>query len=118
MPDICCRHVGEARHAASPQGYKKLAPAVSTHSIRRRFTLIHFRYEVPEGPAVEDMMIPEFPSCKEAQAGYHCSAYWPPVRTVSKEKDYRSIHLYPGPCSGSGGYFARQRARQPPELGL
>lgn len=55
------------RNAAQMEQYKQLAPA-SFEQHPAIFRAIHGRHEVLEGPAVEEIIILEFPTYDEAKA--------------------------------------------------
>jgi len=80
----------KTRNAARLEEYKKLAPgSFQGHAVT--FRAIHGRREVLEGPAVEDIIILEFPSYEEAKAWYHSPAYQAACEHRFQGGDYRFI---------------------------
>ena len=80
----------KTRDAGKLEEYKKLAPA-SFQKHAANIRAIHGRREVLEGPAVEDVVIIEFPSYEEAKAWYQSPEY----QTASEHRfqggDYRFV---------------------------
>ncbi len=80
----------KTRDATKLEEYKKLAPA-SFQQQPATFRAYNGRHEVLEGPAIENIIILEFPSYDEAKAWYHSPAY----QTASEHRfqggDYRCI---------------------------
>jgi uncharacterized protein (DUF1330 family) len=62
------------RNAAQMEQYKQLAPA-SFEQHPAIFRALHGRHEVLEGPAVEEIIILEFPTYDEAKAWYQSPEY-------------------------------------------
>ncbi len=78
------------RNATQMDEYKKLAPA----SFRQHpaiFRAIHGRHEVLEGPALEEIIILEFPTYEEAKAWYHSPEYQAASEHRFLGGDYRFI---------------------------
>jgi uncharacterized protein (DUF1330 family) len=78
------------RNAAQMQQYRQLAPA-SFQQHPAIFRAIHGRHEVLEGPAVEEIIILEFPSYDAAKAWYESPEYQAPCEHRFQAGDYRFI---------------------------
>lgn len=80
----------KTRDTAELEQYKQLAPpSFKEHPAFIR--AIHGRTEVLEGSAVEDTAILEFPTCEDAKAWYHGSAFQTASKPRHQGGDYRSI---------------------------
>ena len=80
----------KTRNAAQMDQYKKLAPA-SFQQHPATFRAIHGRHEVLEGPAVEEIIILEFPTYDEAKAWYESPEYQAACEHRFRAGDYRFI---------------------------
>jgi uncharacterized protein (DUF1330 family) len=80
----------KTRNQARLDQYKQVAPA-SFQQHHVTFRAIHCRNEVLEGPAVEDIVILEFPTYDAAQAWYHSSEYQAACEHHFQGGDYRCI---------------------------
>jgi len=78
------------RNTAQMEQYKKLAPA-SFEQHPAIFRAIHGRHEVLEGPAVEEIIILEFPTYEEAKAWYQSPEYQAACEHRFQAGDYRFI---------------------------
>jgi uncharacterized protein (DUF1330 family) len=78
------------RNAAQMEQYKQLAPA-SFQQHPAIFRAIHGRHEVLEGPAVEEIIILEFPTYDEAKAWYESPEYQAASEHRFLAGDYRFI---------------------------
>jgi len=80
----------KTRSAAKLDDYKKLVPpSFQKHPATIR--AIHGRNEVLEGPAVEEIIILEFPSYEEAKAWYQSPEYQGASEHRFQGGDYRFI---------------------------
>ena len=80
----------KTRNAAELAEYKKSVPATfQEHPVVVR--AINGRCEVLEGPALEDVVILEFPSYEEAKAWYQSPAYQAARAHGFQGADYRFI---------------------------
>ena len=78
------------RNQSQMEQYKKLAPAsFQQHPVI--FRALHGRHEVLEGPAVEEIIILEFPTYDAAKAWYHSPEYQAASEHRFKAGDYRFI---------------------------
>jgi uncharacterized protein (DUF1330 family) len=76
--------------AAALEQYKKLVPpSFQQHPATIR--ALHCRQEVLEGPAIEDIIILEFPSYEEAKAWYQSPEYQAACERRFQGGDYRCI---------------------------
>lgn len=80
----------KTRNAARLEPYAQLAPA-SFREYPATFRAFHGRYEVLEGPAIEGIIILEFPSYEEAKAWYHSPTYQAASEHRFQGADYRFI---------------------------
>ena len=80
----------KTRNQAQMDQYKKLAPA-SFQQHPATFLAIHGRHEVLEGPAVEEIIILEFPTFDAAKAWYHSPEYQAACEHRFQGADYRWI---------------------------
>jgi len=78
------------RDEAQLDQYKKLAPA-SFRQHPATFLAIHGRHEVLEGPALEEIIILEFPTYEEAKSWYHSPEYQAACEHRFQGGDYRCI---------------------------
>jgi uncharacterized protein (DUF1330 family) len=80
----------KTRDAAKLEEYQKLVPA-SFQKHPAAIRAIHGRNEVLEGPAVEEIIILEFPSYEEAKAWYQSPEYQAARQHRFQGGDYRFI---------------------------
>jgi uncharacterized protein (DUF1330 family) len=78
------------RDAEQMAEYKKLAPA-SFHQHPVIFRALHGRHEVLEGPALEEIIILEFPDYDAAAAWYHSPEYQAASEHRHQAGDYRFV---------------------------
>lgn len=80
----------KTRNQSELDQYKRLAPA-SFEEHPTVFRAYKGRHAVPEGPAIEDIIILEFPSYEAAEAWYHSPAYQAASQHRFQGGDYRFI---------------------------
>jgi uncharacterized protein (DUF1330 family) len=78
------------RNAEQMAEYKKLAPAsFQQHPVI--FRALHGRHEVLEGPALEEIIILEFPTYEDAKAWYCSPEYQAACEHRFQGGDYRFV---------------------------
>ncbi|MCW3475382.1 DUF1330 domain-containing protein [Rhodovastum sp. RN2-1] len=80
----------KTRNPAQLEVYKEKVPAAfAGHAVT--FRARHCRFEVPEGPAAEDVLMLEFPSFEAAKEWYAGPAYQDASSHRFQGADYRCI---------------------------
>jgi uncharacterized protein (DUF1330 family) len=78
------------RNAEQMAEYKRMAPtSFQRHPVI--FRTLHGRHEVLEGPALEEIIILEFPTYEDAKAWYHSPEYQEACKHRFQAGDYRFV---------------------------